>query len=259
MLRARLPVRERLVVPVGHDDEIGLEGLRRAVDLRDVGDPDAHRDLGRGRQAGARRLGGERDRGYRGISDEKLRDSLSPSGAKVKQRMAPDFTRTECDSGILEKTILDPATQGTDQVNAATLTAITDNLDEALRRELTGIVKFATEPGAKTLRFKTAITAAASDRQNLKPHQLIPVALVVAMARRAVGDAPQQAKLAVEFMALDPQTGNQEAVGVREGTAALASPPAVVSLATLKPVLDAWAKDARMFFRPSRRPARRVR
>ena len=61
----------------------------------------------------------------------------------------------------LETERFHPQPAPTDQVSGATLNAITNYYDEALRRELGAVIPIATEPGPTTLRFQPAITAAA--------------------------------------------------------------------------------------------------
>ena len=118
-------------------------------------------------------------------------------------------------------------------------------LDEALRRELGGVVQLATEPGPKTLRFRPAITAAAPKNLGLKPYQYVPIAFVVT---KVAGKESKGAALAMEYEAQDTDTNEVVAAGMREGTGAeLKSPSAKLTLADFKPIIDSWAKDARAF------------
>jgi hypothetical protein len=192
----------------------------------------------------------QQNSGFLGDAYSKLQDAQSPSGAKVKRWMAPGVTAGQYEAVLLEKTVLYPEPQGTDQLSAATLDEITAYLDEALRRELGTVIKVVTQPGPKTLRLKPAITAVASKDQGLKPYQIIPVAFVFTMAKKAAGNAPKQASLSVEYEARDAQTNELVAAGMRQGSEPLKNPTDKISLAAVKPVIDGWAKDARMFFQP---------
>lgn len=189
----------------------------------------------------------QQNSGFLGDNYSKLQDAQSPSGAKVKRWMAPGVTPGQYEAVLLEKTVLYPETKGTDQVSAATLNEITAYLDEALRRELTGVIKLAAQPGPKTLRFKPAITAVASQDQGLKPYQVIPIALVFTMAKRTSGTAAKQASLSLEYEVRDAQTNDLVGAGMRQGTEPLKNPADRVTLAIVKPVIDGWAKDARAF------------
>jgi hypothetical protein len=88
-----------------------------------------------------------------------------------------------------------------------------------------------------------------SGAQGLKPYQVIPVAFVFAMAKKAGGNASREASLSVEFEARTPEPTipSRHAArhrGVQE------SNRQGVTRAVVKPVIDGWAKDARLFFQP---------
>lgn len=189
--------------------------------------------------------------GYLGNNYSKLEDVTTPSGQKARRWLAPGMTPGKYDKVLLEKTVLYPEPDVTDQMSTATMKEITAYLDEALRRELGGAIQLVTQPGPKTLRIKPAITAAAAKDQGLKPRQLIPVAFVMAMAKKATGAAPKEATISVEYELRDAQTNDLVGVGMREGIGRkLDRPTDRVSLADFKPVIDGWAMDARMFFQP---------
>ena len=108
-----------------------------------------------------------------------------------------------------------------------------------------------TEPGPRTLRVKPAITAAAAKEQGLKPRELIPVAFLLAAAKKATGNRAKEASIAVEYELRDAQSNELVGAGMREGTGRkLDKPTDRVSLADFKPVIDEWARDARVFFQP---------
>jgi len=189
--------------------------------------------------------------GYLGNNYSKLEDATTPSGQKARRWLAPGMTPGKYDKVLLEKTVLYPEPHGTDQVSMATLKDITAYLDEALRRELGGAIQLVTQPGPKTLRIKPAITAAAAKDQGLKPRELIPVALLFAAAKKAAGKRAKEATISVEYELRDAETNDLVGAGMREGTGRkLENPTDRVTVADFKPVIDGWAKDARMFFQP---------
>lgn len=185
----------------------------------------------------------QQNSGFLGDAYSKMKDAQSPSGQKVKRWIAPEVTPGKYEFLLLEKTVFYPEPRSTEQVSAETLNQIGTYLDEALRRELTGVVQLATEPGAKTLRFRSAITAAAAKDLGLKPYQYVPVAFILTAGKKAKGAA-----LAVEYEVQDTDTNQIVGAGMREGTGVeLKSATEKLTLAHFKPVLDSWAKDARAF------------
>jgi hypothetical protein len=194
--------------------------------------------------------------GFLGDGYARLADAKSPSGAALKRWISPDIKPDGYESVLLQPVVFFPEPQGSDQLSKATLDEVRAYMDEALRREFTGVVRLASEPGPKTLRFRPAITAAAVKGMGLKPYQYIPLAFVVT---KATGKESKGAALAVEFEAQDVETGQVVAAGVREGTGVeLKSANEKLTVAHFKPLIDAWAKDLRATVESTRlvRPAR---
>lgn len=198
--------------------------------------------------AGACMLAGSavaQDSGFLGDAYAKLQDVQSPSGQKVKRWVSPALTPAKYPLLLLDKTVFHPPPEPTDQVSATTLNEISAYLDEALRRELAGVVQLATGPGPTTLRLRPAITAAAAKALGLKPYQYIPIAFIFT---KATGSEAKGASLAVEYEVQDAATSEVLAAGMRSGTGPqLASPTAKLTLADFKPIIDVWAKDAGAF------------
>ena len=190
------------------------------------------------------------DPGFLGNVYANLQEVQSPSGQKVQRWISPALTPGKYDSLLLDKTVFYPLPKPTDQVSATTLDEISGYLDEALRRELAGVVQLATEPGPKVLRLRPAITAAAAKELGLKPYQYIPIAFIFAMVS---GRESKGASLAVEYEVQDTATNEVLAAGMRNGIGPeLASPTAKLTLADFKPIIDAWAKDAGAFIESAR-------
>lgn len=182
-----------------------------------------------------------------GFLDPAIYDSMqevrSPSGMKARRWMAPGVMLGQYDAVMLDKTTFYPAPQTTDQLSMVTLNQIGAYLDEAMRRELSGVVTLADQPGPKTLRLRPAITAAAAMNEGLKAYQLIPVALILSR-----GQTKKKAALAVEYEVFDTETGQMVAAGMREGEGAeLKTMQDTLTLDQMKPVIDTWAKDMRAF------------
>ncbi len=149
---------------------------------------------------------------------------------------------------LLEPSVFFPQPKSTEQVSEQTLKEINAYFDEALRRELSGLFQFAKEPGPKTLRMKTAITSVAAKDMGLKPYQLLPIAFIA-----TGGKTSKQASIAAEYEVQDTDTGKVVAIGMREGSGVeLKSATEKLTLAQVKPVIDAWAKDVRAFVEAAR-------
>lgn len=172
-----------------------------------------------------------------------LQDVESPSGLKARRWIAPGVALGQYEAVMFDKTVFYPAPQATNQLSMATLNQIGAYLDEAMRRELNGVVRLVSEPGPKTLRFRPAITAVAARDEGLKAYQLIPVAFILTR-----GQTTKKAALALEYEVIDAGTGQLVAAGMREGEGKeLKTMKDTLTLEQMKPVIDTWAKDARAF------------
>ena len=186
--------------------------------------------------------------GFLGGGYSKLKEAESPSGLKVKRWIAPEMKAGSYEFVLIEPNIFYPQPRSTEQVSEQTLKEINAYFDEAVRRELTGLFQFAKEPGPKTLRLKTAITSVAAKDMGLKPYQLLPIAFIA-----TGGKTSKQAGLAAEYEVQDTDTGKVVAIGMREGVGVeLKSATEKLTLAHVKPVIDAWAKDVRSFVEAAR-------
>jgi hypothetical protein len=186
--------------------------------------------------------------GFLGNAYSQMTEAQSPSGQTVKRWIAPEIKPGAYESILIEPNVFYPQPKSTQQVSAQTLKDINAYFSEAVKRELTGLFKFASEPGPKTLRLRTAITSVAAKDMGLKPWQLLPIAFIA-----TGGKTSSDASLAAEYEVQDTDTGKVVAVGMREGTGVqLKTATAALTLADVKPVIDAWAKDMRAFIEATR-------
>lgn len=186
--------------------------------------------------------------GFLGDGYSKLKEAESVSGQKVKRWIAPELKAGSHEFLLLEPNVFYPQPRSTEQVSEQTLKEINAYFDEAVRRELTGLFQFAKEPGPKTLRVKSAITSVAVKDAGLKPYQLLPIAFIA-----TGGKTTKQASLALEYQLIDTDTNKVVGAGMREGAGVeLKSTTEKLTLAHVKPVIDAWAKDMRAFVEAAR-------
>lgn len=181
--------------------------------------------------------------GFLGDNYAKMQDVKTSSGQKAKRWIAPEVAAGKYDAILLEKTTYHPQPEPTAHLSAETLSGITAYLDEAMRRELDGVITVATAPGPKTLRLRPAITASAPKNADLKPYQYVPLAFVFTVATRS-----KNVSLAMEWEATDLDTNQVVGVGAREGSGkAVKSDTESLTVADFKPAIDVWAKDLRTF------------
>jgi len=181
--------------------------------------------------------------GFLGDAYPKMTEAKSPSGQKVKRWLEPEVVAANYDALLIDKTVLFPEPIGTDQMSVATLKEITAYMDEALKRELADVVTLVDKPGPRTLKLRVAITAAAAKDLGLKPYQYLPIAFVL-----TAGQTTKKATLAIEYEVRDATTDKVVGGGMREGAGQdLKSTKQKLTLESVKPAVDLWAKDARAF------------
>jgi len=191
--------------------------------------------------------------GYLGEAYSKLKEAKSVSGVKVKRWVSPELLSGKYTAVIVESSILYPEPKPTEQVSAEVMQQITAYLDEALQRELAGVVEITTEAGPSTLVFKPAITAAAAQEEGFQAYELLPVAFVFGKVKQASGGRAKEATLSMEWLVTDGESKELVGAGMRSGSGQkLKSPTDNVTLDNFKPLLDAWAKDARAFFQSTK-------
>jgi Protein of unknown function (DUF3313) len=187
--------------------------------------------------------------GYLGDAYPKLQEANSASGKKVNRWISPELSSGKYTAVILENSILYPEPQPTEQVSAEVMQQITAYLDEALRRELDGVIELATTPGPNTMIFKPAITAASAQEEGFQAYELLPVAFIFGKVKQAAGGRAKEATLAMEWQVQDAESDELVGAGMRAGAGQkLKNPGDQVTLENFKPLLDAWAKDARAFY-----------
>jgi hypothetical protein len=187
--------------------------------------------------------------GFLGNFYPKLKEETLASGEKVTRWISPALDSGRYSAVVLNKFILYPQPKPTDQVSADLLRQVTAYADQALQRELQGVIKIVDAPGPDTLIFSPAITAAAAVDEGLKAYELIPVPFVFSRVQKATGHRAKDAVLAMEWKAQDASSNELVGAGMREGIGAkLDEPNSPVTLELLKPLIDQWASDARDFF-----------
>lgn len=178
-----------------------------------------------------------------------LEEQESASGVKVARWIDPSLNLGRYSSVYIEPSQFYPRPQPSEQISQATLDDITQYYDMALRRELGAVVRVSDAPTADSLVVRPAITGVSTSNEGLKPYEVIPIALVVAATTTAVGARDQEVQIATEAMFLDGGNSKLLAEVVRKGTGtSLENKESKLSVQSIKPVIDGWAKDLRLAY-----------
>jgi len=184
--------------------------------------------------------------GYLGNYSD-LSEAKGPKGEEFLRYVSPRFTPANYHAVMVDKVDFYPKPEPTEQVSQQTIDQIGGYLNEALRKNIGEKVEVVEEPGPGVAELKVAITGVAGEKEGLKPYQIVPIAFVATMAYRGVAGTPQEAKLVVESEAKDSVSGEILLKSVRVGTGEnlqkSASGERVVTLASVKPIIDRWAEE----------------
>lgn len=183
------------------------------------------------------------------LSDySQLQPATSASGVPVMRWISPDYKARNYSSVYVERPVFYPAPTPSAQVSQATLDQVADYLQQSMRRELQNRMPVVDQPNSDSLVLRSAITAVNVSNEGLKPYEVIPIALVLAAANTAAGTRDKNTEIYVELEALDGRTSQPVVRVVRKGHGLeLENDSEQLSLSTLKPALDVWARDARAF------------
>lgn len=186
--------------------------------------------------------------GYLGDYSQ-LQPARSANGTPVLRWIAPDYQAERYTSLYIEKPSFYPEPIPSEQVSAQTLDQVRDYLHQALLREMKdGHLKLVDTPNRDSLVLRSAITGVTVSTEGLRAYEVIPVALVIAAASTAAGTRDRDTEVYIELEAVDARTSQPVLRVVRKGHGlALENSTTQLSLNDIRPVLDAWARDARDF------------
>lgn len=174
-----------------------------------------------------------------------VRDSLA-----VERRIwvSPDFNRAKYQKVLIEPVTFFPAPEPSGKVPKGTLSDIRNYMDSALRKAMGGAVGLSDAPGPGVARVRVAITAAGVEGIQLKPYQLVPVALAATAAKEAAGKSNRKVELFVESEVTDSVSGEPLALVVRDAKGVQVKSNEQLTLQAAKPQIDAWAQAVREYF-----------
>ncbi len=183
--------------------------------------------------------------GYLG-SYQDLKEVEGPNGEKFLRYANPIFTPANYDAVMIEQVKFYPRPEPTEQLSQETIDQIGSYMTDTLRQKIGEKVQVVDRPGSGVAKLNVAITGVAGEKEGLKPYQIIPVAFVVTMASRGISGTPEEAKLVVEARATDSVSGatlmKVVRVGTGEGLKKNAEGERMISLESVKPLIDRWAE-----------------
>ena len=183
--------------------------------------------------------------GYLG-SYQDLKEVEGPNGEKFLRYANPMFTPANYHAVMIGKVEFYPSPEPTEQLSQETIDQIGSYLTDSLRQKIGEKVQVVDRPGPGVAKLKVAITGVAGEKEGLKPYQIIPVAFVITMASRGVSGTPEEAKLVVEAKATDSISGatlmKVVRVGTGEGLEKNTGGERVISLESVKPLIDRWTE-----------------
>jgi len=188
----------------------------------------------------------------------KLQMVKDSEGVERRVWISEKLTRENYKAVLLEPVTFYPKEQPNEQVSLGALNDIRAYIDSALRETVTKTLPTAPAAGPGVVRTRVALTAA-SVNKDLKPYQLIPVAFVFSMAKRAAGQTEYPVKLYVEAEVTDSVTGEVLSQMVREAQGIQVKGNEQVTLAMARPYIDRWKDAANVEivrrFGPTEKPA----
>lgn len=177
-----------------------------------------------------------------------LSQTVSASGAPVLRWVEPGFNPQKYKALVYEPVRYYPHAEPNGQVSQHALDGLLTYTNTQLREAAAKRLPLVDKPGEGVLIFRGAITAVNTSDRDLKPRELIPVALVIAGTLAATGMRPKDTNLYFEGELLDGVTKEPVLKVVRKGQGKqVDNAEQQVTLEDLKGVIDGLAADAVMF------------
>ena len=183
---------------------------------------------------------------YSGLQSVKLAD-----GTKTLRWVSPNIKNKSYTKIYIDPVTVYPAPKDEKQVDAKLVRSAAAYLDQAVRQQLQGTIQVVDSPEPGALRLRAAITAVETPAEGFKAYEVIPIALVVYGVSSATGARDRNVNAYLEAEITDIDSNEVLGYAVKKGVSdeQLENSEAKVSMAQLKPTLDAWAKDAVNFIK----------
>ena len=177
-----------------------------------------------------------------------MQQTTSPSGAPVLHWVNPSFDPKNYHGLVYEPVVYYPAARPSNQVDQRVLDDLLAYTNSKLKAATQQRIPLVESPAHGVLIFRGAITAVNTSNQELKPYQLVPVALVISRRRAAAGLSPKDTNLYFEGELLDGVTRKPMVKIIRKGRGKeVPNAEQKVTMEDMKAVVDNFATDAAVF------------
>lgn len=184
--------------------------------------------------------------GFLGSYDD-MQQTTSASGAPILRWVDPTFDGKRYSGLIYKSIVYYPEARPSSQIGRQVLDGLLSYTDAQLKASAQKRLPLVDKPGPGVLVFRGAITAVDTSNSDLKPRELIPVALVIAGARTATGQRPKDTNLYFEAELIDSVTNKPVVRVVRKGQGkVVTNAQQQVTVNDLKTVIDNFAADGVM-------------
>jgi len=184
------------------------------------------------------------------LSDYSMLEKVDTASGGVTLRWVSDKVSAKgYHSLILDKTILYPEPNATEQVSETLLRQFSWSVDKALMNAIQGSFKVVEQPGDGVLHIKPAITGVVHSMEGMKPIEILPIAIVLGVGKIATGTRDQDVEVFLEVEVTDSQTGEILAMAVRKGEGEqLENDEEQLSIVHLEEMIANWEIDAAAVF-----------
>ena len=180
-----------------------------------------------------------------------LKPAQSPSGKPTLRWISPDYHSANYTNVVFEPVVYYPAARPNERISQQTLDQIRQYTDSQLKQAIAARKSVVAQPGARTLRVKSAITAVTAENEGMQFYEVVPIAAVVASTMAATGHRTQNSALFLELEAVDAQTGKPMIKVVRKAFGkSLPNNSAPITLNDVRPGIDEMVRDAVSFSAP---------
>ena len=171
-----------------------------------------------------------------------LKTEKDPLGVERRIWISPKLTHANYQRVLMEPISFYPSPQPSEKVSMGTLNDLRGYGDSAVRKAIASVVPLSDASGPGVLKVRVAITAVGVEG-NLKPYQLIPIALAFTAAKEVAGQGRRDLKLFVESEITDSVSGEPVALVVREAQGVQLKSNEKLTLQHAKPQIDKWAES----------------